>query len=71
MKSPSLNSSGDSESNNFQSFFNEPKSVQELARMQGVSAITDTRNLLAEFWPESDSIEEFIATVEHRRSEGG
>jgi hypothetical protein len=48
-----------------------PVSVEELAKQQGVSPVTDTDTLLADFWPESDSLEEFAATIRRWRSEEG
>jgi hypothetical protein len=40
-----------------------PLTVEELAARQGVKPITDLEALRADFWPEEESVDEFIATV--------
>ncbi len=44
--------------------------LDALADAQGVSPIHDIDELVADFWPEDESIEDFIATVREWRSEG-
>jgi len=44
--------------------------VETLAAQQGVVPIVDPADLLGDFWPEEDSIDEFIAAVRRWRHEG-
>ena len=66
-----LRSRAESNEESYPAFFADPVSVEELAKQQGVSPVTDTDTLLADFWPESDSLEEFAATVRRWRNEEG
>lgn len=52
---------------NYPPFFAPPPSLEELARQQGVSPVGNLEELRVEFWPESDSIDEFIAAVRRWR----
>ncbi len=61
----------ESDADNYPPFFAKPMSVQELAAQQGVSPVTNLDDLRVEFWPESDSLEEFSATIRRWRGEGG
>ena len=45
--------------------------VMELAREQGVLPISSFDDLLGDFWPEDESVDEFIETVRRWRREGG
>jgi hypothetical protein len=37
------------------------KSVEELAREQGVKPVEDPNDLKGDFWPEDESVDEFLA----------
>jgi hypothetical protein len=64
--------SPESEEQNSPGFFDKrPATVEELAAQQGVPSVEDLDELRADFWPESDSLEEFAATIRRWRSEGG
>jgi hypothetical protein len=52
-------------------FFAKPMTVEELAAHQGVQPIQSIDDLYGDFWPESDTIEEFVATIRKWRQEGG
>jgi hypothetical protein len=43
--------------------------LETLADVQGVSPVQDTDELVADFWPEDESIDEFIDAVRRWRSE--
>ncbi len=45
------------------SFFDPPRSLEELAAEQGVSPVTDFDTLLGDFWPDDEPVEEFIAAL--------
>ncbi len=46
--------------------------LEKLAVEQGVQPITDFDSLKADFWPEDESIDDFVRTVrEGRRDSGG
>jgi hypothetical protein len=47
--------------------FYEHKSLQELIAEQGVKPITNIDQLKGDFWPEEESIEEFIETLREWR----
>ena len=52
-------------------FFNSPAtSLEELSKQQGVKPVTNFADLLGDFWPEDESVEEFLATLKEWRSEG-
>jgi hypothetical protein len=38
-------------------------SIEELTREQGVKPVRDARELLGDFWPEDESVDDFIAAV--------
>lgn len=42
-----------------------------VTRMQGVSPVNDLDDLVADFWPEDESVDEFVATIREWRREGG
>lgn len=44
--------------------------IEMLAEEQGVKPITDFNTLLGDFWPEDESIEDFIKTIRQWRDEG-
>ena len=44
--------------------------LEELAREQGVHPIEDPSSLVADFWPEDETADEFIAAVQAWRHEG-
>lgn len=48
-------------------------SVEQLMAEQGTGPITDVSVLHGDFWPEEESVEEFVATIRewrgHRRTE--
>ena len=44
--------------------------VEELARQQGVRPIEKAEDLLGDFWPEDEDIEDFLAALREWRSEG-
>lgn len=50
-------------------FTAKPKSIKELAEEQGVKPIRDIADLVADFWPEDESVDEFIATIRAWRHE--
>jgi hypothetical protein len=43
------------------------KELEKLAMEQGVRPITDFESLKADFWPEDESVDDFIRTVRERR----
>lgn len=43
--------------------------LEELARQQGVGPIQDPDSLKANFWPEDESIDDFIATIRYWRDQ--
>ena len=45
--------------------------LETLAAQQGIKPIADPRELHGDFWPEDDSIDEFMAAVRQWRREGG
>jgi hypothetical protein len=53
------------------SFFTATHDIETLAEEQGVSPITDFDQLLGDFWPEDESIEDFVATLREWRCEAG
>ncbi len=44
--------------------------LEELARQQGVSPIEDPSTLIADFWPEDETVEDFLAALEAWHREG-
>ena len=50
--------------------FNALPRLEELAREQGVSPVASFNDLLGDFWPEDESIEDFLAARErwHREA---
>ena len=52
------------------SFFDEPRTIEELAAEQGVKPVTDLKSLVADFWPEDETADDFIAAVRAWRREG-
>jgi hypothetical protein len=59
----------DSGSENHSDFFGVQPSVEDLAVQQGVQPARSLDDLAGEFWPETDSVDEFIATVRRWRRE--
>jgi transcriptional regulator with XRE-family HTH domain len=59
---------GDDRTGQDTSEFYKEHTVEMLAKEQGVKPITDFNTLLGDFWPEDESIEEFIATLRQWRS---
>jgi len=43
------------------------KELERLAAEQGVEPITDFESLKADFWPEDESVDDFVRTVRERR----
>ena len=43
------------------------KKLERLAVEQGILPITDFDSLRADFWPENESVEDFVRTVRERR----
>jgi hypothetical protein len=52
-------------------FSQQPKSLKELAAEQGVKPITSIDELRGDFWPDDESIDEFVKTIRRWRREGG
>lgn len=50
--------------------FHAPLDLEALAAEQGVHPIADISQLLGDFWPEDDDIDEFVAAIRAWRSEG-
>jgi hypothetical protein len=44
--------------------------IETLAAQQGVKPITNIADLYGDFWPEDESVDDFIATVRRWRDEG-
>ena len=42
-------------------------SIEQLADEQGVSPIRDFRQLKADFWPEGESVDDFLREIRERR----
>ena len=54
------------------SFFDEPESVEALARRQGVKPLNFGELMaMKETWPEEENVDEFIAAVREWRDERG
>lgn len=47
--------------------FHTHRSVEELARIQGVQPVSNPDDLKADFWPE-DELDAFLAEIEARRA---
>lgn len=45
-------------------------SIQELVEEQGTVLPSDPRELLGDFWPEDESIDDFLALVHESRGHG-
>lgn len=60
---------GDTERNTLQEFYAVPD-LDALAEAQGIAPIEDIDELVADFWPEDETVEEFAATVRRWRDEG-
>ena len=50
-----------------ESSFDVTPSSEELASQQGVQPIADPTELLGDFWPEDESIDDFLATLRRWR----
>jgi transcriptional regulator with XRE-family HTH domain len=61
---------GDDRTGQDTSDFYKQHTVEMLAKEQGVKPITDFNSLLGDFWPEDESIEDFIKTIRQWRDEG-
>ncbi|MCC6446121.1 MAG: hypothetical protein IT210_22045 [Armatimonadetes bacterium] len=46
------------------------KDFETLAKEQGVKPVQRFEDLLGDFWPEDEDIEEFLATIRRWRQEG-
>lgn len=42
-------------------------SIDELMSEQNVAPVSDPRHLLGDFWPENESVDDFISAVRHWR----
>lgn len=47
------------------------KELERLAAERGVQPITDFDSLRADFWPENESVDDFVRTVRERRQDSG
>jgi len=47
------------------------RQLEKLAAEQGVRAITDFDSLKADFWPEDESVDDFVRTIRERRRDSG
>jgi phage terminase small subunit len=47
------------------------KELERLAAERGVQPITDFDSLRADFWPENESVDDFVRTVRERRQDAG
>ena len=47
------------------------RQLEQLAAEQGVQPITDFDSLRADFWPEDESVDDFVRTVRERRRDSG
>ena len=47
------------------------KELERLAAEQGVRPVTDFESLRADFWPEDESVDDFVRTVRERRRDSG
>ena len=52
------------------SFFDQKLDLSALASEQGVAPLSRFDDLIGDFWPEDDNVDEFIATVREWRREG-
>jgi hypothetical protein len=52
-------------------FFNGKTDLEGLAAQQRVSTVSHFDSLLGDFWPEEESADQFIATIQEWRREGG
>lgn len=48
-------------------FFDTEPELDALASVQGVHPVTTFDHLLGDFWPEDESVDDFIAAVRHWR----
>lgn len=53
-----------------ETFWNRKTSLADLIARQGSKPITNIDDLKADFWPEGESIDEFVEMVRRWRSEG-
>jgi hypothetical protein len=49
----------------------QPRDLPTIAAEQGVQPVTSLDDLVGDFWPDDESVDEFIATVREWRREGG
>ena len=47
------------------------RQLEKLAIEQGVQPITEFDSLRADFWPEEESVDDFVRTVRERRRDSG
>jgi hypothetical protein len=52
-------------------FFGPPPDLQKLAERQGVKPVASLEDLAGDFWPESESDEEFTTAIREWRRQGG
>jgi hypothetical protein len=50
---------------------NDEVDIWRLAKEQGVEPVRDISSLYGDFWPEDESVEEFLVTLRRWRQEGG
>jgi hypothetical protein len=55
--------------NKAETFFDTAYDLESLAAQQGVSPMDDPETLSGDFWPEDESVDEFIAAVREWRRE--
>jgi hypothetical protein len=51
-------------------YFWKSKRVEDLAKEQGVKAVEDPNDLKGDFWPDDESVEEFLAWLRALRRKG-
>ena len=47
------------------------RQLEKLAAEQGVQPITDFGSLRADFWPEDESVDDFVRVIRERRRNSG
>lgn len=50
-------------------FYDRPLELEELALKQGIQPVKDFEKLLGDFWPDAESVEDFISTLNKWRTE--
>ncbi|MCP4696798.1 MAG: type II toxin-antitoxin system VapB family antitoxin [Gammaproteobacteria bacterium] len=49
--------------------FGKTASLEELIQQQGINPVTDIRDLAGDFWPENESIDDFVKFIRQQRRE--